>query len=798
MNTTVNKSPFLMVSYISVADNSTRSFPEYDLFYILDGTVRVSDGSNTYFLSKGDVFLYEPGVKYLTSSGGNNAILTVVIDKQFFLNAMEGRKGRYVCNSAYDSSRDYEPIRQHLLQIADAHGSDSKNSSLRLNALAYSLLFYLKEYHFEEEEEETIIRNLPSAAAERLDAVRDYIHANYANNITLQNVADSLDISAPYLSSFFKKNMGVNFNSYLNNVRLEQAVNELENTDRSITEITYDVGFPSMNAFHKLFKEKYQTTPLKYRNDVAAKQMEQSDPEELVVTELNPNDMKELIDPLTRDTFGSFYEIKLPVQQHIEVENAHRTTKTAPIWKSMITLGKMNIFNTHYIENQIRGLQGLVGFKYARLEEVVEINKSSFMFDLDMCFDILLNINMIPYLELSIPVEELEIRGNELVVNHEEYLDFVDRLMKHCANLHGLDYLEQCIFEINPHIDLGNNRKESFESAATRFAKTYRLIKSYVPDAKVGGVNHNLMLPRDDMKRLLPKIKELGVMPDFLSVGGFPVDAPKNLSTGSFVEECVYSADKNYYRNKIRRYKKTIRESFGVGIPVYISYMAPVLFNQLYLNDSVYQSSFLFHNIVSLLDEVELLGIYRLSDIGDREIKNEFLFGGSGLVNIYGLLKPGAHVLSIFSNCRTNLVAKGEDFAIFKGNAERYMIGLCNYTYLSDVFRHNLGSLIPVEEAYSVYESPKTKNVQISLDNLAPGIYDVIQFQVNKEHGSILDEWQRNHFWTNFNRDELEHLKGINQPKRTHFSRESHDGSLHIQLQLSPHEVVFLAMFLRV
>ncbi len=72
---------------------------------------------------------------------------------------------------------------------------------------------------------------------------------------------------------FFKKHIGMTSIEYINNYRLEKASALLSSTDKSIMEISLDVGFNSVSYFNKLFKNKYKLTPKEFR--IVEKEKEQ-------------------------------------------------------------------------------------------------------------------------------------------------------------------------------------------------------------------------------------------------------------------------------------------------------------------------------------------------------------------------------------------------------------------------------------------------------------------------------------------------------------------------------------------
>lgn len=63
-----------------------------------------------------------------------------------------------------------------------------------------------------------------------------------------------------------KKYYGVTVTEFINDLRLNYAANMLKNSNMSILDICYDCGFDNTSYFHRKFKEKYDVTPLKFRN----------------------------------------------------------------------------------------------------------------------------------------------------------------------------------------------------------------------------------------------------------------------------------------------------------------------------------------------------------------------------------------------------------------------------------------------------------------------------------------------------------------------------------------------------
>ena len=92
-----------------------------------------------------------------------------------------------------------------------------------------------------------------------------YIEKNYKNKISLNTVADEVELSPVYLSHIFKKETGENFIDYLNGYRIKAAKELLKETNMSVKEISWEVGFQDATYFSKLFKKIVGIKPAEYR-----------------------------------------------------------------------------------------------------------------------------------------------------------------------------------------------------------------------------------------------------------------------------------------------------------------------------------------------------------------------------------------------------------------------------------------------------------------------------------------------------------------------------------------------------
>ncbi len=92
-----------------------------------------------------------------------------------------------------------------------------------------------------------------------------YIRLHYAENISLEEIADRLDITPEYLSTLFNREVGMNFTVFLRDFRISHAKRLLKGTDLKVYEIAREVGYGDSKYFNRVFKEKVGVSPREFR-----------------------------------------------------------------------------------------------------------------------------------------------------------------------------------------------------------------------------------------------------------------------------------------------------------------------------------------------------------------------------------------------------------------------------------------------------------------------------------------------------------------------------------------------------
>lgn len=152
----------------------------------------------------------------------------------------------------------YVSIRKIFRQIASLYHEEVPGYELALKGLFLQVIFLLLQYSTKQAKNVLPEEGTP---ADKLKNVLDYIEIHYAKTISVEELAKICCFSEYHFMRFFKKHMNMTCVEYVNNVRLEKAVELFEQGNTSILEVSLSVGFHNLSYFHRAFKNKYGMTP---------------------------------------------------------------------------------------------------------------------------------------------------------------------------------------------------------------------------------------------------------------------------------------------------------------------------------------------------------------------------------------------------------------------------------------------------------------------------------------------------------------------------------------------------------
>jgi len=239
-----------------------------EIFYLKSGACIYTVNNIVYHLSAGDIFIVAPGDSHSTKYEGLVPCERVVVYFKFpvipdyfwgshqeILNDLN-KSGKVIL-----VKKGQQLMESMLNRMLEENNVPDEYSYELLVLLAMELLLCIRRdgiFVYEQ-------LKPPSQISTDIEDTLRYIAQNYAMPLTLNEVAESINLSPTYLSKKFRKVTGVTFKEYVNYIRIKQASQALLTTDDSITSIALNCGFNSSNYFKDIFRRMNGVSPRTFR-----------------------------------------------------------------------------------------------------------------------------------------------------------------------------------------------------------------------------------------------------------------------------------------------------------------------------------------------------------------------------------------------------------------------------------------------------------------------------------------------------------------------------------------------------
>ena len=243
---------------------------------ILEGSMEYRVNDKIYEMKKGDGLFINSHTLH-TAKGYNNkdcAFLALMFRPNFIFGHEESIiKTKYIdmienggqCPSFFFNSNNktHQKIMSLVLEANDIFQNKGPCYELLVKSKVceiWSLFF--NEVNFILQEDNVSNSN----DVVRLSKILNFIHSNYKNKITLDDISECCNISKSECCRSFKRVLKMTPFEYLMEYRVLKATEYLYNTDESISNICMNVGFNGISYFGKTFKKFMNCTPSEYRN----------------------------------------------------------------------------------------------------------------------------------------------------------------------------------------------------------------------------------------------------------------------------------------------------------------------------------------------------------------------------------------------------------------------------------------------------------------------------------------------------------------------------------------------------
>jgi AraC-like DNA-binding protein len=262
-NLETNELPFIYNERIIKPKNELFDTPNWheniEILYIVNGEGAISNNGTVFSVCAGDIAVINHNNLHAISARDKSMLHRyLIVDRSFCIS-----NGIDTNSLLFETEISDSRVRDLMEQLHTAYTSDKASPTriLSIRSLVLQILVLLCTCH--------AAPSKPSEKTEKsvayVKTAISYIHASYAENFSLDDVAAFVGINKCYLSREFHKYTGLPFVAYVNRTRCNMAKQLLLDERLSIAEIGSRCGFENRSYFAKSFRKYVGMLPGEYR-----------------------------------------------------------------------------------------------------------------------------------------------------------------------------------------------------------------------------------------------------------------------------------------------------------------------------------------------------------------------------------------------------------------------------------------------------------------------------------------------------------------------------------------------------
>ena len=237
-----------------------------EIFAVCSGELEFYVDDRQWHLAPGNFMIVNSNEVHSIDSPLTNETIVLQIPLKLFEGYFTGEQ--FIWFSHEPGRRD-ERFMELIRELYEVYSRKACGYDMQMKSIFYQIMYLLvKDYRLIEVDEVFVRKN---KNLNKLSAITSYMKENYTGDLTLEEVAKVFDYSPNYLSRMFQKYAGITFKSYVQSIRLDYAVKDLDDGRYSITEVALKNGFSGSKALARAFRKKYGMLPSDYRENKRVK-----------------------------------------------------------------------------------------------------------------------------------------------------------------------------------------------------------------------------------------------------------------------------------------------------------------------------------------------------------------------------------------------------------------------------------------------------------------------------------------------------------------------------------------------
>lgn len=243
---------------------------EIEMLYVTDGGMAAYADGGEYIASKGSVFFVNSRVPHSTvalENGTQNILLQFRIPSNPAGESAVRYLKRFMSTNEI-AAYVFKPGSPEANELISYILNMYKEYTDKGNAYEYYMMSYLQSIIARLHRSNILMDAntvFDNKSIEKIYPALEYIDKNYNENVSLDELSALLNLNQYYFCRLFKKATNTTFVEYLNFVRVCKAEKLILKSDKSISEISYEVGFASLSYFNRTFKKYKSCSPTEYK-----------------------------------------------------------------------------------------------------------------------------------------------------------------------------------------------------------------------------------------------------------------------------------------------------------------------------------------------------------------------------------------------------------------------------------------------------------------------------------------------------------------------------------------------------
>lgn len=257
----INLELFGMVKKPPLWTGNAHSHPFWEIIYIKQGSGTLTYGAEEVSVHKGSVLVLEPKVVHKFNHDNKEVVEHLYIGFSFISESAKLiPQKQFIPLVKEPFAAIFEDKLKHLAEAVSEMGNEAELNS-RYGEVIVLVSTVVKELFWDKDEAQEDLNRFQILA----NKAKEYIKANIAKNITIDEIASMFYLSSHYFGDIFKKETGMSLKEYHTLLRMKEAALLLNHKDANISDIAKELGFSSIHYFSRKFKQFYGKSPVEYR-----------------------------------------------------------------------------------------------------------------------------------------------------------------------------------------------------------------------------------------------------------------------------------------------------------------------------------------------------------------------------------------------------------------------------------------------------------------------------------------------------------------------------------------------------